>query len=69
MVVTVAPPDGLAFPDDDDPALHAGHINVLADELARLFGPTPQAVREHAAEAALKVINRYLRNQQQNSDS
>jgi hypothetical protein len=37
----------------------------LADELARLFGSTPQAVREHAAEAALDVVNCRLRQEQQ----
>lgn len=63
--VSVAPLAEPALPDDDDPALHAGHVNVLADELARLFGPTPQAVREHAAEAALEVVNRHLRQEQQ----
>lgn len=54
-----------ALPDDDDPARHVGHVNVLADELARLFGPISQTVREQAAEAALDVMNRHL-NQQQN---
>ncbi|MGH3512387.1 MAG: hypothetical protein ACRDRB_08915 [Pseudonocardiaceae bacterium] len=63
--MSVAPLAEPALPDDDDPALHAGHVNVLADELARLFGPTPQAVREHAAEAALEVVNRHLRQEQQ----
>ncbi|MGH3792624.1 MAG: hypothetical protein ACRDQ9_17880 [Pseudonocardiaceae bacterium] len=63
------PADCPASPDDDDPALHAGHVNVLADELARLFGSTPQAVREHAAEAALDVVNRHLRQEQQQSGS
>jgi hypothetical protein len=55
------------LPDDGDPALHAGHVNVLADELARLLGPTSQEVREHAAEAALEVVNRHLRQEQQDS--
>lgn len=63
--MSVAPLAEPALPDDDDPALHAGHVNVLADELARLFGPTPQAVREHAAEAALEIVNRHLRQEQQ----
>ncbi len=65
--MSVAPPAEPPLPDDDDPALHAGHVNVLADELARLFGPTPQAVREHAAEAALEVVNRHLRQEHQQS--
>jgi hypothetical protein len=56
-----------ALPDDGDPALHAGHVNVLADELARLFGPTSQAVREQAAEAALDVVNRHLSQEQHDS--
>jgi len=42
-----------ALPDDDDPARHVGHVNILTDELARLFGPISQTVREQAAEAAL----------------
>ena len=42
-----------ALPDDDDPARHVGNVNILADELARLFGPISQTVREQAAEAAL----------------
>jgi hypothetical protein len=67
-MVNVVPPPGPARPDDEDPALHAGHVNVLADELARLFGPTPQTVRKHAAEAALLIINRYLRGEQQHND-
>ena len=67
MILT--PPTGPALPDDDDPAVHAGHVNVLADELARLFGLVPLAVREQAAQAALDVINRYLRHEQHNSDS
>jgi hypothetical protein len=64
MVVHVGQP---VMPDDDDPAVHAGHVNVLADELARLFGPMSQAVREQAAEAALDVVNRHLRQKQQDS--
>ena len=67
MILT--PPTGPALPDDDDPAVRAGHVNVLADELARLFGLVPLAVREQAAQAALDVINRYLRQEQHNSDS
>jgi hypothetical protein len=35
-----------ALPDDNDPAVHAGHVNVLADELARLYGLVPLAVRQ-----------------------
>lgn len=50
-------------PDDDDPAVHAGHINVLADELARLFGLVPLAVRQQAAKAALDVVNHHLHQQ------
>jgi predicted transcriptional regulator len=65
--VTLTPPADPAFPDDDDPALYAGHVNILAEELARLFGSTPQAVREHAAEAALDVVNRHPRQEQQQS--
>jgi hypothetical protein len=64
-MVSVTPAAEPALPDDDEPALHAGHVNVLADELARLFGPTPLAVRELAAEAALDVVNRHLRQEQQ----
>ncbi|PZS19703.1 MAG: hypothetical protein DLM60_09780 [Pseudonocardiales bacterium] len=63
--MTLTPPADPALPDDDDPALHAGHVNVLADELARLFGPTPLSIREDAAEAALDVVNRHLRHEQQ----
>jgi hypothetical protein len=59
--VSSTPPVGPALPDDDDSALHVGHVNVLADELARLFGLVPLAVREQAAEAALAVVNQYLR--------
>jgi hypothetical protein len=62
-VVSLIPAAEPALPDDDDPALHAGHVNVLADELGRLFGPTPLAVRKLAAEAALDIVNRYLRQQ------
>jgi hypothetical protein len=65
--VTVGPQAESALPDDDDPALHAGHVNVLANELARLFGPTSQEVREQAAEAALEVVNRHLRQEPQDS--
>jgi hypothetical protein len=65
-VSIVLPPDP-ALPDDDDPAAHAGHINVLADEIARLFGPVPLVVREQAAQAALDVVNRHLRQEQHNS--
>jgi hypothetical protein len=57
------------LPDDGDPALHAGHVNVLADELTRLFGPTSQTVREQAAEAALDIMNRHLRQEQQENGS
>ena len=63
----LTPPAGPALPDDDEPALHAGHVNVLADELARLFGLVPLAVREEAARAALDVVNRHLRQEQHNS--
>jgi hypothetical protein len=63
----LTPPAGPALPDDDDPAAHAGHVNVLADELARLFGLVPLAVREEAARAALDVVNRHLRQEQHNS--
>jgi hypothetical protein len=66
--VSLTPAADPALPDDDDPAVHAGHVNVLADELARLFGLVPLAVREQAAQAALDVINRHLRQQQDNSD-
>ncbi|HEY6424222.1 MAG TPA: hypothetical protein VIY28_13420 [Pseudonocardiaceae bacterium] len=55
MILT--PPTGPALPDDDDPAVHAGHVNVLADELARLFGLVPLAVREQAAQAALEGLD------------
>jgi hypothetical protein len=65
--VSMTPPVGPALPDDDDPAVHAGHVNVLADELARLFGLVPLAVREQAAQAALDVINRHLRQEQQDN--
>ncbi|HEV7450402.1 MAG TPA: hypothetical protein VGO16_03240 [Pseudonocardiaceae bacterium] len=65
--MNVTPPAEPALPDDDDPALHAGHVNVLADELARLFGATSRAVREKAAEAALEVVNHHLRQEQQQS--
>jgi hypothetical protein len=64
-MVSVTPAVEPALPDDDEPALHAGHVNVLGDELARLFGPIPLVVRELAAEAALDVVNRHLRQQQQ----
>jgi hypothetical protein len=64
-MVSVTPAAEPALPDDDEPALHAGHVNVLADELTRLFGPIPLAVRELAAEAALDVVNRHLRQEQQ----
>jgi len=47
--------------------VHAGHINVLSDELARLCGLVPLAVRQQAAEAALDVVNRYLRQEQHHS--
>lgn len=66
--MSLTPPADPALPDDDDPALHAGHVNVLADELARLFGPTPLAVRQDAAEAALDIVNRHLRQELQKSD-
>ena len=65
--MSVGPPVEPALPDDDDPALHAGHVNVVAGELARLFGPTSQTVREQAAEAALDVVNRHLSQEQQDS--
>jgi hypothetical protein len=65
--VSVRQPVEPALPDDDDPALHAEHVNVLVDELARLFGPTSQTVREQAAEAALDVVNRHLCQEQQDS--
>ncbi|MCU1609253.1 MAG: hypothetical protein QOH09_1851 [Pseudonocardiales bacterium] len=65
--MTVGPQVEPALPDDDDPALHAGHVNVLADELARLFGPTSQTVREEAAEVALDVVNRHLHQEQHDS--
>jgi hypothetical protein len=65
-LVSLTPPPDPPLPDDDDPAVHAGHVNVLADELARLFGLVPLAVREQAAQAALDVVNRHL-NQQQHS--
>jgi hypothetical protein len=55
-------------PDDDDPAVHAGHVNVLADELARLFGLVPLAVREQAAQAAIDIVNRHLRQQEHSDD-
>ena len=61
------PPADPAHPDDDDPAVHAGHVNVLADELGRLCGLVPLTVREQAAEAALDVVNRHLRQQQHDS--
>jgi hypothetical protein len=64
-MVSVTPAVEPALPDDDEPALHAGHVNVLADALARLFGPIPLMVRELAAEAALDVVNRHLCQQQQ----
>jgi hypothetical protein len=64
--VSLIPPPDPPLPDDDDPAVRAGHVNVLADELARLFGLVPLAVREQAAQAALDVVNRHL-NQQQHS--
>ncbi len=67
--MSVGPPVEPALPDDDDPALHAGHVNVVADELARLFGPTSQTVREQAAEAALDVVNRHLHQEQHDSTS
>ena len=65
-ITTVNPmsPAGPAHPDDEDPAVQAGHVNVLADELARLFGLVPLAVRQQAAEAALDVVNRHLRGEQ-----
>jgi hypothetical protein len=65
--VNLTSPEGPALPDDDDSAAHAGHVNVLADELARLFGLVPLAVREQAAQAALDVVNRHLRREQHNS--
>lgn len=66
--VSLPPLADPALPDDDDPAVHAGHVNVLADELARLFGLVPLTVREQAAQAALDVVNRHLRQQQHPSD-
>jgi hypothetical protein len=66
--VSLPPLTDPARPDDDDPAVHAGHVNVLADELARLFGLVPLTVREQAAQAALDVVNRHLRQQQHFSD-
>lgn len=63
--MSVTPAAEPVLPDDEDPALHAGHVNVLADELAPLFGPTPLVVRELAAEAALDVVNRHLRQEHQ----
>lgn len=65
--VSMLPPADPAHPDDDDPAVHAGHVNVLADELGRLCGLVPLTVRERAAEAALDVVNRHLRQQQHDS--
>jgi hypothetical protein len=68
-ITTVNPmsPAGPALPDDEDPAVHAGHVNVLADELARLFGLVPLVVRQQAAEAALAVVNRHLRREHHDS--
>jgi len=68
-ITTVNPmsPAGPAFPDDEDPAVHAGHVNVLADELARLFGLVPLVVWQQAAEAALAVVNRHLRREHYDS--
>jgi len=63
-LVSLTPPSDPPLPDDTDPSLHAGHINVLADELARLFGLVPLAVRQQAAQAALDVINHHLHQQQ-----
>ena len=65
--MTLGTPAEPALPDDDDPALHAGHVNVLADELAQLFGPTSQTVREEAAEVPLDVVNRHLHQEQHDS--
>ena len=58
--MSLTPPPDPPLPDDDDPAVRAGHVNVLADELARLFGLVPLAVREQAAQAALDIVNRHL---------
>lgn len=66
-LVSLTPPDP-PLPDDDDPAVHAGHVNVLADELARLFGLVPLAVREQAAQAAIDIVNRHLRQQEHSDD-
>jgi hypothetical protein len=41
--------------------VHAGYVNVLADELARLCELVPLVVRQQVAEAALDMVNRYLR--------
>ncbi|MBV9058593.1 MAG: hypothetical protein JOZ09_05475 [Pseudonocardiales bacterium] len=65
--MNLTPPADPALPEDQDPAVHAGHINVLSDELARLCGLVPLAVRQQAAEAALDVVNRYLRQEQHHS--
>jgi hypothetical protein len=62
--VNLTPPPDPPRPDDEDPAVHAGHVNVLADELARLFGLVPLAVRQQAAQAALDVVNHHLHQQQ-----
>lgn len=65
--VSMPPPADPALPDDNDPAVHTGHVNVLADELARLCGLVPLTVREQATEATLDVVNRHLHQQHHDS--